>query len=201
MRGYETVKAWLQRFFTGETLSLRPMLRGWFIFVLGLGMFSAMLSNGSRSSRASAFEPKSGEAATASDSSYAVEDPDNGSVEDGAVKLERNPDGHFYVDVEINGSRIHALVDTGASGIALSRQDARNAGLAPSIGMNEVIGRGADGDVHGEVVRLDKVSLGHRTAEDMPAIVLDSGEQSLLGQSFLSKFDAVEIRGDTMVLR
>lgn len=120
---------------------------------------------------------------------------------DGTVELERSADGHFYAEVEINGETVRALVDTGATGIALSREDARSAGLATSIGMNEVIGRGADGDVRGEFVTLDRVTLGHKTAENMPAIVLSSGEQSLLGQSFLSKFDSVEITGDTMRLR
>ena len=48
---------------------------------------------------------------------------------------------------------------------------------------------------------LDRVELGGKSAEQMPAAVLNAGEQSLLGQSFLSKFDSVEIRGDTMVLR
>jgi clan AA aspartic protease (TIGR02281 family) len=75
------------------------------------------------------------------------------------------------------------------------------AGLATSIGMPGVVGRGADGDVHGEIVMLDRVELGGKSAEQMPAAVLNAGEQSLLGQSFLSKFDSVEIRGDTMVLR
>jgi len=32
-------------------------------------------------------------------------------------------------------------------------------------------------------------------------MILNSGEQSLLGQSFLQKFASVEIRGDTMTLR
>lgn len=119
----------------------------------------------------------------------------------GGVELERNSDGHFYADVEINGTRIHALVDTGATGIALSREDAHNAGVATSIGMNDVVGEGADGAVHGEVVTLDRIQLGEKSAEKMPAIILNSGEQSLLGQEFLSKFDTVEIRGDRMVLR
>jgi predicted aspartyl protease len=50
-------------------------------------------------------------------------------------------------------------------------------------------------------VTLDRVSLGNATAENMPAVVLNAGEQSLLGQSFLSHFDSVEIRGDQMVLK
>ena len=125
----------------------------------------------------------------------------SGAQSTGAVELHRQADGHFYADVEVNGAMLHMLVDTGATEIALSRDDAHSAGLATSIGMQEVIGRGADGDVRGEITTLDRVSLGQKTAEDIPAVVLDSGEQSLLGQSFLSKFDHVEIEGDRMLLQ
>jgi aspartyl protease family protein len=119
----------------------------------------------------------------------------------GTVELDREADGHFYADVQVNGATLHMLVDTGATIIALSREDARSAGLATSIGMPEVVGRGADGDVHGEIANLDRVSLGQKTAEGLPAVVLNSGEQSLLGQSFLSKFQKVEIQGDKMLLQ
>ena len=121
--------------------------------------------------------------------------------EDGSLTLQRNDDGHFYADVRINGNMVHMLIDTGASGIALSRDDAQIAGLAPSIGMNEVVGEGADGAVHGEYVKLDRVELGPLSAEGLGAVVLYSGQQSLLGQSFLSKFSSVQIEGDRMVLR
>jgi aspartyl protease family protein len=93
------------------------------------------------------------------------------------------------------------LVDTGATGIALSRDDARKAGIATSIGMNDVVGQGADGSIHGEYVTIDRMTLGEKTAEQMAALVLSSGSQSLLGQSFLRQFASVEIHGDTMVLR
>jgi clan AA aspartic protease (TIGR02281 family) len=121
--------------------------------------------------------------------------------EDGSVELERQADGHFYADVRINGAPIHMLIDTGASDIALSRDDARAAGLATSIGMNDVVGEGADGAVHGEVAKLDRVELGPLSASGLDAVVLNSGQQSLLGQSFLSKFSNVQIEGDRMVLR
>ena len=123
------------------------------------------------------------------------------TTEDGSLELQRNDDGHFYADVRINGNSVHMLIDTGASGIALSRDDARTAGLATSIGMPDVVGEGADGEVHGEYVKLDKVELGPLTASGLDAIVLNSGQQSLLGQSFLSKFSSVQIEGDRMVLR
>jgi aspartyl protease family protein len=120
---------------------------------------------------------------------------------DRGFELTRDANGYFYADVQINGAPVHMVVDTGATVIALSRNDAQMAGLATSIGMNDVIGEGADGVVKGEQVTLDRVTLGDKTVEAVPAIVLSNGGQSLLGQSFLSKFASVKIEGDKMVLR
>jgi aspartyl protease family protein len=120
---------------------------------------------------------------------------------DRSIELIRDRNGYFYADVQINGAPVHMVVDTGATVVALSRDDARMAGVATSIGMNDVVGQGADGDVKGEEVTLDRVALGDKTVERVPAIVLSSGSQSLLGQSFLSKFASVQIEGDRMLLR
>jgi aspartyl protease family protein len=171
------------------------MTRNYLIFLVVAGVVASMLPGG-RSTHSIPL-------AEASESS--VDEPPranaNAEPSPGEIALTREYNGHFYANVDINGSPIRVLVDTGASGIALSRDDARRAGLAVSAGMYDVIGEGANGDVHGEYVKLDRVSLGTKTAEQVSAVVLDEGEQSLLGQSFLSKFDTVEIRGDTMFLR
>ena len=127
--------------------------------------------------------------------------PDPAESDGSSVVLERSGDGHFYADVELNGTPVHMLVDTGASGVALSRDDARSAGIATSIGMNEVVGEGADGAVHGEEVRIDRMRLGPATAEGVTAVVLNQGGMSLLGQDFLQRFASVEIKDDRMVLR
>ena len=175
------------------------MARAFLIMAVFIGVFASMvggsMSIAPETSRARGTEPI--EVNPVSEKLQV----DQFSLQKGALVLDRNENGHFYADVDINGAKVHALVDTGASAIALSRQDARNAGLATSIGMPNVVGMGADGEVRGEVVTLDRVSLGNATAENMPAVVLNAGEQSLLGQSFLSHFDSVEIRGDQMVLK
>lgn len=177
------------------------MGRTYLICIILLGMFGCMVSRGlsSPSSRGAGLEQRVEKAQLG----RSFGDDANASTRpaDGSVELDRASDGHFYADVEINGSKVHALVDTGASVIALSREDARSAGVATSIGMNEVVGQGADGAVHGEVVMLDRIQLGDKQAEKMSAIILNSGEQSLLGQEFLSKFELVQIKGDKMVLR
>ncbi len=174
------------------------MGRTYLVFLVIVGFVSSMLSSGHSTSPS----PKvaSGHFSERSSSSSSSA-PSNPELPSDAVQLQREPNGHFFADVQINGSPIRVLVDTGASGIALSRSDAQRAGLPVSAGMFNVVGEGADGEVHGEYVMLDRVSLGSKSAEKVPAVILDAGEQSLLGQSFLSQFETVEIRGDTMLLR
>lgn len=121
--------------------------------------------------------------------------------EDGSIELKRQPDGHFYADVRVNDTDLRMVVDTGATVIALSRADAQSASVPTSAGMNDIVAQGADGGVHGEMARLDNVELGPLSAQDIDAIILDNGSQSLLGQNFLSKFASVQIEGDRMILR
>jgi aspartyl protease family protein len=132
-----------------------------------------------------------------------VEDHSSTHVEIGAgtVTLPRAADGHFYAEVQVNGMPIKFMVDTGATAIALSREDAQRAFIAIDPAMDEIIGSGASGAVKGQLVRLERVSLGPAEVRDMEAAVLAGGKQSLLGQSFLSKFNSVTIEGNRMVLR
>ena len=180
------------------------MARTYLLFIIIAGMFGAMLGNcGSRTNGSSgapnAFEREKAYQAKVLANGY--EEKDDSYAGHDVVELKREPDGHFYADVEINNMPIRILIDTGASGIALTRDDARRAGLPVAVGMFNVVGEGASGDVHGEYVTLDTVRLGKETAREMPAVILDGGNQSLLGQSFLRQFDTVEIKGDRMILR
>ena len=176
-------------------------MRGLVIWVLmlgGVGALAGQFPSGPQSNPASS--PETDKAATPESGSQAADVPQFNS-QDGDTSLDRSPDGHFYADVRINGTLVHMLVDTGASGIALSRDDARMAGLATSIGMDDVVGQGADGAIHGQYVKLERVELGPLSASRLDAVVLNSGQQSLLGESFLSKFASIQIEGNHMVLR
>ena len=119
----------------------------------------------------------------------------------GTVTLNRSFDGHFYADAQVNGATVHFLIDTGATGIALSTDDARRAGLAFDPTHPEVIGTGASGEVLGHFVQLNRVQLGLKSVDNTPAVILDGGNRSLLGQTFLAQFGSVEIHGNKMVLR
>lgn len=175
------------------------MGRTFLILMVVMGFFSAFLSHVPAAKKSSgSFDQYAKQDDRPSESNTATA---SAPVDGNSVALERSSDGHFYADVEINGAPVHMLVDTGASGVALSRDAARSAGIATSIGMNEVVGEGADGAVRGEQVRIDRIRLGSASAEGVEAVVLNSGGMSLLGQDFLQRFTSVEIKGDHMVLR
>jgi aspartyl protease family protein len=117
------------------------------------------------------------------------------------LTLPRQPDGHFYADVDVNGRTIHFLVDTGASGVGMNQEDARSAGLAFAPSEFTVVGQGASGEVLGQPVVIDRMKLGGKSVEQVGGVVLADSEHSLLGQSFLRQFESVTIKDDRMVLR
>lgn len=115
--------------------------------------------------------------------------------------LSRQNDGHFYANVDVNSNDIRFMVDTGASGIALTGDDADALGLSWSDDELQVVGRGAGGKVYGKRVRLQSVELGDLRIADVEAVIIPKGlHVSLLGQSFLSKAQTVKIEDNQMVI-
>ena len=114
-------------------------------------------------------------------------------------ELRRGPDGHFYADAQVNGTTIRFLVDTGASMVVLTRQDAQRAGIQlPSA---RAMAMGVGGPIEVIPVTLDRIAVGGIEARGVEAAIADETPVSLLGQSYLQRVGSVEIRGDTMVLR
>jgi|SRR5690606_36199862 len=119
----------------------------------------------------------------------------------GEVVLPRARDGHFYADVIIDGIGSNMLIDTGASVIALTGSDAETIGLSWEPADIRPVGRGANGAVFGVAVILSVVQLGDLEAEQVDAVIVPRGlHTSLLGQSFLSQIERVEIGPDEMLL-
>lgn len=120
----------------------------------------------------------------------------------GEVRLGRSGDSHFYADTNIDGTNIRMMVDSGASIIALTRRDAEAIGIdvdrLPIGGM----ARTAGGEVPMRTVMLDSVEVDGLEVRQVQAAVIDTDMGvSLLGQSYLSQLDAVNVEGDTMTLR
>ncbi|QNN64948.1 TIGR02281 family clan AA aspartic protease [Sphingomonas rhizophila] len=117
------------------------------------------------------------------------------------VVLTRGSTGHFFTDATINDrGSVEFMVDTGASFVALTVEDARRLGVDIDPANFDVIAEGASGPVRGEIVTLKSVEVGGIRAENVRAMVLEGSRLSLLGQSFLARVDQVNMAGDYLSL-
>lgn len=117
------------------------------------------------------------------------------------TRVTRSGDGHFYVHATVNGQLVRFLVDTGASMVALTMDDARRVGAEFSPAAFEVVGSGASGPVRGQSIRLDHVTLDGKEVRAVRAAVLEGLGVSLLGQAYLARMRTVQMTGDEMIIR
>jgi aspartyl protease family protein len=125
-------------------------------------------------------------------------DPDHGGI----VRLAADRNGHYSTDIEVNGRSVKALVDTGATLIALRYEDARSIGVVSPGDRFDVTIRTANGEGRAKRVRLRSVSLGSITLRDVDALVVEQGALSinLLGMSFLKRLARFEVQRGQLVL-
>ena len=123
-------------------------------------------------------------------------------AERGETVLEREANGHFYTHAKVNDSElIHFIVDTGASVVALTVDDARRLGIDVDPSEFTVVGEGASGLVRGKDVMLKSVEVDGKRVENVRGVVLEGSRLSLLGQAYLTRMGEVEMSGDYMVLK
>lgn len=112
--------------------------------------------------------------------------------------LERDMSGHYRAEVFINGVKTPALVDTGATGVAISQRLANKLGIQSNAAIRT---HTANGDTVAYMTRLESVKLGGIEARDVAAIITPSLQGDiLLGMSFLSRMD-VRLHQGTMTIR
>jgi aspartyl protease family protein len=122
-------------------------------------------------------------------------------TEGGEVVVPRALDGHYYLTLAINGTPVPFMVDTGASGMVLTLQDAEKLGLDPASLSFVGEAQTANGTVQTARVTLPLVELGPFRTEDFRAFV-NGGEMegSLLGMDYLGQF-RMEFDGTQLILR
>ena len=122
--------------------------------------------------------------------------------QDGAIIIPKEIDGHFHLTLTINDRPIDFLVDTGASDIVLTRKDAARVGFDPNRLDYWGMANTANGTVRLATIRLETVRLGEFIDKNIRASVNKAPmEKSLLGMRYLSKFSAIEISNDRMILK
>jgi aspartyl protease family protein len=118
------------------------------------------------------------------------------------VQVARAASGDFAVTAQINGARVAMVLDTGASSVVLTREDAKAAGLPLEVLAYSVSIDTANGRTQAAPVTLDRVGIGGLVEHSIAALVAQPGQlkTSLLGMSFLNRLQSWEVRGDRLLL-
>ena len=119
-----------------------------------------------------------------------------------SVEVARAFNGDFDITARINGVRVAMVLDTGASSVVLTRDDAKAAGLPLEVLSYTAIIETANGRTRAAPVRLDRVAVGDLVERSVEALVAQPGQlkTSLLGMSFLNRLQSWEVRGDRLLL-
>lgn len=128
--------------------------------------------------------------------------PARGQVlgEDG-VAFRAGRDGHFNVEAMVEGVRVLFLVDTGASDVVLSPDDAARLGIDTGTLSYSDVYQTANGIGYGAPVRLGTIEIGPIRMRDVAASVNRAPmDRSLLGMTYLRRLSGYEVRGDTLTL-
>jgi aspartyl protease family protein len=128
-------------------------------------------------------------------------DPISQVTSEGAreVVLTRNRAGHYVATGYINNQEVEFLLDTGASDVAVPAHLATNIGLPAGP---PVIYRTANGNVRGNLTRINEIRLGDITLNDVRGGINPGMRDNhvLLGMSFLKKLEFTQ-RGNTLIIR
>ena len=95
------------------------------------------------------------------------------------------------------------MLDTGASSVVLTEDDAKAAGLPIAMLSYTVSIETANGRAGAAPVTLDRVAIGGLEERSVEALVVQPGQlrTSLLGMSFLNRLQGWQVNGDRLVLK
>jgi aspartyl protease family protein len=118
------------------------------------------------------------------------------------IAVPRSFDGHYHLTLDINDTPVAFVVDTGASQVVLTQQDAARVGLDPATLAYAGSASTANGEVRIAPVVLDAVTLEGIKDRDVRAVV-NAGDmnRSLLGMTYLNRYARIEITNGQLVLQ
>ncbi|MDP2260811.1 MAG: TIGR02281 family clan AA aspartic protease [Caulobacter sp.] len=118
------------------------------------------------------------------------------------AQVTKSADGHYWAEAMVDGKAVRFLVDTGATAVALTADDARRLGYNPA-GLDyrhEVIT--AEGRVKAAAVQLRSISIAGARVDNVDALILERGlHTSLLGMSYLGKLQSFEATRTSLILK
>ena len=119
-----------------------------------------------------------------------------------AAEVAKSADGHYWAQGQVNGTAVRFLVDTGATAVALTAEDAARLGLDTKTLKYGYKVMTASGQARAAEVKLASVSIAGARVNDVEALVIEKGlPSSLLGMTYLGRLSTFEATKTALILR
>ncbi len=121
---------------------------------------------------------------------------------DGTILVVKDATGHFALDARVNGATTRFLLDTGASAVVLTNEDARRAGFREEELSYSIPVRTANGRALVAPVRLETIVFADVQLKDVRAFVAreEALDTSLFGMSALDRLSGWRIEGERLFM-
>lgn len=118
------------------------------------------------------------------------------------IEAPRRDDGHYYLTLTLNDVPVEFVVDTGATDVVLTADDAQRIGVDPESLIYSGRASTANGTVRTARITIDDVRVGDLPEDRLRAWV-NEGEldTSLLGMAYLQRFETVKIENNRLILQ
>jgi aspartyl protease family protein len=185
--------------YSSATRSVVKLAVAW-VLILGSGVATVAYFNELRSALGLTLAPEDFGTLTKAPASDQAAAPSHAG---GTVQLRAGNNGHFHTTAHVNGRAIEVMVDTGASMVALTWDDARQIGIHLRDADFRHRVSTANGTARVAAVTLDAVSIGDITVRNVRAVVAEPGKlgTTLLGMTFLGELTRTEMSRGQLILQ
>lgn len=175
----------------GMLLGVAPWLGRFLRGVGNLGLVAALLLTVAQAARMS----------STSDVALTWAGMQKQEVAGDTTRIPLSPDGHFWINAQVNGEPRRFLVDTGATLTAISSNTAITAGIEPGPMDRSLILQTANGAVAAQTAVIDELRFGNIVARDLDAVITPGmGETNVIGMNLLSRLAGWRVEGRTLIL-
>ena len=119
-----------------------------------------------------------------------------------AIQLQRQDNGHYWVQTQINGKDVDFMIDSGATTTAVNSTTANDVGLVVESGGYPIIIQTANGPVKAFRGVAQTLELGPLKLVDHKVVVSENfGDTNVLGMNFLDSLKSWKVENNVMTLQ
>lgn len=124
------------------------------------------------------------------------------SVSGEEITIRRQDDGHYWLQVDVNGKPVRFMIDSGATTTAVNASTARETGIEVDTNGYPVFLSTANGRVAAQRGIIQSLKIGTHEVGQHNVVVSESfGDTNVLGMNFLDSMQSWKVEANVMTLK